>query len=70
MGSAARILPARELLGDLLLELGRPAEALSAYESSLVNDPRRLSATMAQPKPQLLPAMPIRLATISAESLK
>ena len=40
--SPGRILPARELLGDLLLELGRPAEALSAYKSSLVNDPRRL----------------------------
>jgi tetratricopeptide (TPR) repeat protein len=40
--SPGRILPARELLGDLLLALGRPAEALSAYESSLVNDPRRL----------------------------
>jgi tetratricopeptide (TPR) repeat protein len=30
------------LLGDMLLEIGRPAEALSAYESSLITDPRRL----------------------------
>src|SRR5437762_3933367 len=29
------VLPARELLGDLLLELGRPAEAAQAYAASL-----------------------------------
>jgi tetratricopeptide (TPR) repeat protein len=40
--SPGRILPARELLGDMLLESGRPEEALAAYESSLVNDPKRL----------------------------
>jgi tetratricopeptide (TPR) repeat protein len=37
------ILPARELLGDLLLELQRPAEALAAYERSLQDAPRRLN---------------------------
>jgi tetratricopeptide (TPR) repeat protein len=36
-----RILPARELLGDLLLELGRPAEALTAYEASHRAEPNR-----------------------------
>jgi hypothetical protein len=40
--SPGRILPARELLGDMLLESGHPADALSAYEAALVNDPRRL----------------------------
>jgi tetratricopeptide (TPR) repeat protein len=40
--SPGRILPAHELLGDMLLESGRPAEALAAYEASLVNDPKRL----------------------------
>ncbi len=35
------ILPARELLGDLLLELRRPAEALAAYSASLGQDPNR-----------------------------
>jgi tetratricopeptide (TPR) repeat protein len=35
------ILPARELLGDALLELKRPAEALKAYEGSLTNAPNR-----------------------------
>jgi hypothetical protein len=40
--SPGRILPARELLGDMLLEGGHPAEALAAYEASLVGDPKRL----------------------------
>lgn len=40
--SPGRILPARELLGDMLLEDGRAAAALAAYEASLVNDPKRL----------------------------
>ena len=37
------ILPAREQLGELLLELGRPAEALREYQSSLARAPRRLA---------------------------
>jgi tetratricopeptide (TPR) repeat protein len=37
------ILPAREQLGELLLELGRPAEALKEYEASLKRAPRRLA---------------------------
>lgn len=37
------VLPAREQLGDLLLELGRPAEAMREFEASLVRAPRRLA---------------------------
>jgi hypothetical protein len=37
----AAILPARELLADLLLELDRPAEALAEYERSLAAEPKR-----------------------------
>lgn len=37
------ILPAREQLGELLLELGRPAEALAQYQTSLQRAPRRLA---------------------------
>jgi tetratricopeptide (TPR) repeat protein len=40
--SPGRVLPARELLGDMLLESGRADDALAAYEASLVNDPKRL----------------------------
>jgi tetratricopeptide (TPR) repeat protein len=35
------IVPMRELLGDLLLELNQPADALQAYEQSLSADPNR-----------------------------
>ena len=35
------IVPARELLGDLLLELGKPSEALAEYETSLKSAPNR-----------------------------
>jgi tetratricopeptide (TPR) repeat protein len=38
------ILPARELLGDLLLELRRPAEALQEFEAALRDSPNRLNA--------------------------
>lgn len=38
------IFPVRELLGDLLLELERPEEALAAYESSLAIHPNRYAA--------------------------
>ncbi|MGI8611668.1 MAG: hypothetical protein ACR2KH_05280 [Sphingomicrobium sp.] len=38
------VLPAREQLGELLLELGRPAEAMREFEASLTRAPRRLAA--------------------------
>jgi cytochrome c-type biogenesis protein CcmH/NrfG len=37
-------LPARELLGDMLLEMTRPAEALAAYEVSLRAAPNRFNS--------------------------
>jgi len=36
-----RIIPARELLGEMLLEMKRPAEALQAFETSEKHDPNR-----------------------------
>jgi len=38
------VLPARELLGDLLLEMERYEEARAAYEATLERAPRRLNA--------------------------
>ena len=35
------LLPARELLGDLLMEAGRPADALAAYRATLTREPNR-----------------------------
>lgn len=37
------ILPAREQLGDLLMELGKPKEALAAYEKALADAPKRFN---------------------------
>ena len=42
--SPGSILPAREQLADLLAELGRPADALAEYETSLKSAPRRLNS--------------------------
>ena len=33
--------PARELLGEMLLEAGRPAEALAAFEATVAKEPNR-----------------------------
>jgi tetratricopeptide (TPR) repeat protein len=41
------VLPARELLGDLLLALHRPAEAREAYEAALARQPGRARALAA-----------------------
>lgn len=38
------VLPARELLGDLLLELGRAPEALTEYEASMRSAPNRFNS--------------------------
>jgi tetratricopeptide (TPR) repeat protein len=38
------LIPAREQLGELLLELNRPADALKEFETSLANAPNRFNA--------------------------
>jgi tetratricopeptide (TPR) repeat protein len=40
-----RVIPVREMLGELLLELDQPALALAAFEQSLRNDPNRFRNT-------------------------
>jgi tetratricopeptide (TPR) repeat protein len=40
-----RLLPARELLGEMLLEMKRPADALKEFEASEKNDPNRFRGT-------------------------
>ncbi len=39
-------IPARELLGTMLLERGMTAQALAAFEATLKKEPRRLGATL------------------------
>lgn len=36
-----RVLPARELLGDMLMQMGQPAQALKEYEASQEREPNR-----------------------------
>ena len=36
--------PARELLGEMLLDAGKPAEALTAFEAVLRHEPNRFRA--------------------------
>lgn len=42
--SPGRLVPARELLGDMLMENGNATEALAEYERAQVRDPNRLRA--------------------------
>jgi len=42
----AEVLPARELLADLLLELGDPGAALTEYEQSLRTDRNRFRSIL------------------------
>jgi len=39
--SPGPLVPARELLGDMLLAAGRPAESLVAYQASMLREPNR-----------------------------
>jgi len=58
------VLPPRELLGDLLLELGRPGEALAAYEADLVEAPNRLRALTGAARAAELARQPERARTL------
>ena len=54
------VLPAREQLGDLLLELGRPREALAAYEASLAGAPKRFNGLVGAARAAELAGEPSR----------
>jgi tetratricopeptide (TPR) repeat protein len=41
-----QLTPARELYGAMLLQVGKPAEALAAYEATMRKEPNRLNATI------------------------
>jgi tetratricopeptide (TPR) repeat protein len=43
VGKGETAIPARELLADMLLESGKPQEALSQYEIALKTDPNRFN---------------------------
>jgi hypothetical protein len=50
------ILPAREQLGDLLLEQNHPALALKEFQTALASSPGRLGATQGAASASLLSA--------------
>ena len=49
-----RIVPARELLGEMLLEMNRPADALQAFETSEKHDPNRFRGIYGAAKAAML----------------
>ena len=61
------ILPAREQLGELLLVVGKPADALAAYEASLTRAPRRLAGLYGAAKAARLAGDPARAARYFAD---
>lgn len=69
------IKPARELLGELLLEMGQPAEALVAFEATLKKEPNRFRAELgaaraakAAGKPAIAKAHYATLVTIASSA--
>ena len=64
------IKPARELLGDMLMVLERPAEAQAAYEATLKKEPRRFRATWGAAKAAAAAGQPSAAATHRASLLE
>lgn len=67
--SPGAVLPAREQLGDLLLELGKPREALAAYEASLAAAPKRFNGLAGAARAAELAGEPARARGFSEELL-
>jgi tetratricopeptide (TPR) repeat protein len=63
------VLPAREQLGDLLIELGKPQEALAAYEASLANAPKRFNGLAGAARAAELAGEPVRASGFYKELL-
>jgi tetratricopeptide (TPR) repeat protein len=63
-------LPAREMLADMLLEMGRPADALMEYEKSLKTDPNRFNGLAGAAKAAEMAHQPEKASIYSAQLLK
>lgn len=63
-------IPAREMLADMLLELGRPKEALTEYEQSLRTDPNRFNGLYGAARAAELTQQPQRAARYYSQLLK
>lgn len=63
-------LPAREMLANMLLEMGRPLEALTEYEKSLKTDPSRFNGLFGAGRAAELARQPEKAAGYFAQLLK
>jgi tetratricopeptide (TPR) repeat protein len=63
-------LPAREMLADMLLEMGGPGEALMEYEKSLKADPNRFNGPYGAGRAAELALQPAMAGSYYAELLK
>ncbi|HKF43620.1 MAG TPA: hypothetical protein VKG01_11010 [Thermoanaerobaculia bacterium] len=63
------VLPARELLGDLLLEMNKPAEAMAEYEKSLKETPNRFNGLYGAARAAELSGNPEKARTLYAKLL-
>jgi hypothetical protein len=61
------IVPARELLGEMLLEAQRPADALVAFETSAKREPNRLRGTYGAAQAAALSGDPVKARTYYAK---
>ena len=62
--------PARELLGEMLLQTDQPAEALKEFEATLVKEPKRFRATFGAARSAALAGDPQKARTYSGALLK
>jgi tetratricopeptide (TPR) repeat protein len=63
-------LPAREILADMLLEMGRPEEALAEYEKSMQTDPNRFNGLAGAGRAAELAHQPEKARTYYTQLLK
>ncbi|HEY6253800.1 MAG TPA: hypothetical protein VI685_27910 [Candidatus Angelobacter sp.] len=70
LGKAEVALPAREMLADMLLDLGRYQEALVEYEKSLHTDPNRFNGLYGAARAAELTQQPLKAAAYYAQLLK
>jgi hypothetical protein len=70
LGKGEVEIPAREMLADMLLEMGRAPDALVEYEKSLHTDPNRFNGLYGAARAAQLANMPYKAANYYAQLLK
>jgi tetratricopeptide (TPR) repeat protein len=69
-GKAEVALPAREMLADMLMEMGKPQEALAEYEKDLHTDPNRFDGLYGAARAAELTHQPQKAAAYYSQLLK